>query len=261
MVKSFLPVRPWTKKKLDFLRRYLQAYTKAIHEKGFSKCCYIDGFAGAGKNYLKETGEMLDGSALIAMNTVPPFTDYIFVELDSMNFLSLKKYVSEHPTCQKSHVWLRYGDCNWCLPREILPRIPSQIPVFAFLDPFGLEIKWTTIEEIARRKHVTILINFSYLGVKRQMSIGKNVLDNYYGTTDWAEIAKRRMLERLTAQQARKAFLNLYMSRLCSEFGYTNCVFLAKANDVLYYLLLASQNEAMVKITNFVRKDYEYSMA
>jgi three-Cys-motif partner protein len=246
MPKTFLCVGPWTEKKLHFLKNYLQVYVKET-SKSFSRYVYIDGFAGPGKNFAKETSELLDGSPLIAMSVIPAFTDYVFIELDDMNFLSLKQYVFYHPTYKKSNVCLRYGDCNWCIPNEILPRIPSQTPIFAFLDPFGLEIRWATVKELAKKKNVTTLITFSYMGVKRLMGTEGKVLDDFYGSPMWASIAKRRILERLTAEQARRAFLELYMSQLRSAFGHANHVFSAKANDIIYCLILASTNEAIIK--------------
>ena len=38
---------PWTEKKLEILRRYLDAYTTALKNQRFT-LYYVDGFAGAG---------------------------------------------------------------------------------------------------------------------------------------------------------------------------------------------------------------------
>ena len=98
----------WTEKKLTCLKKYLGSYTtimsnqKTWNGKLKFRYAYIDAFAGTGYRELKEDDDMnnllfpelaeeepqtfLDGSARIALNTVPRFTKYIFIE----------KYRAEH---------------------------------------------------------------------------------------------------------------------------------------------------------------------
>jgi three-Cys-motif partner protein len=46
------------------------------------KWLYIDAYAGPGLHLLKTTGDMVEGSPLIAVNTNPPFSEYHFIDAD-----------------------------------------------------------------------------------------------------------------------------------------------------------------------------------
>lgn len=47
----------WTGKKLDILRKYLQAYTIALKKQTYFKKIYIDAFAGTGYRTIKNADE------------------------------------------------------------------------------------------------------------------------------------------------------------------------------------------------------------
>src|ERR1051326_7620319 len=89
----------WTEEKLTQLRKYLHAYmvlmTRNPRAAYFHKV-YFDAFAGSGERAVKaapvessdlrlvepdvDTVELLKGSAQVALETEPPFDQYIFVE-------------------------------------------------------------------------------------------------------------------------------------------------------------------------------------
>lgn len=242
---------PTVKKKLSFLERYLQRFVQKNYESGFSKCYYIDAFAGTGKNYIEETDEVVDGSVLIALYTNPAFTDYWFVELDDMNMVSLQNNVAKYGRQLNANIRTIYGDCNWCLPNEVLPEI-SSTPTFVFFDPFAVEeLYWKTVEKTGDLENVTTLINFSIMGITRlsQKKGARKNVDRYYGTRKWRKIARDRTLGKLHAYQARKQFLNLYESQLQSKFEYVQTLFpVIHEGKYLYYLILASHDEEAIEI-------------
>ena len=85
----------WTERKLEALKRYLEAYTTALKNQPF-RLLYIDGFAGTVYRYpklaegdeqallLEDIGEeaagFLDGSARLALKSEPAFDCYAFIE-------------------------------------------------------------------------------------------------------------------------------------------------------------------------------------
>jgi len=93
----------WTQAKLDVLKDYLAAYTKALKDKptaalSFRKA-YIDAFAGTGTRTARERDtssaagtllfpdlnepapqKLLDGSAKLALQVEPRFEKYVFIE-------------------------------------------------------------------------------------------------------------------------------------------------------------------------------------
>jgi three-Cys-motif partner protein len=44
---------------------------------------YIDGYAGSGHHVSKTRGDLVEGSPLIALNTIPPFHEYHFIDSDT----------------------------------------------------------------------------------------------------------------------------------------------------------------------------------
>ena len=90
------PSGAWVAEKLDYLNRYIGIFETSMKEK-WPQRNYIDLFAGPGKNRIKETGEYLLGSPLLALTTRFPFTGYYFVEFDQENIDSLQMRCSESP--------------------------------------------------------------------------------------------------------------------------------------------------------------------
>lgn len=204
----------WTEKKLTCLKKYLGAYTtimsnqKTWNGKLKFRYAYIDAFAGTGYRELKEDDDMnnllfpelaeeepqtfLDGSARIALNTVPRFTKYIFIEKDEQKYSELNRIKVEFPNLKKdirivnadanSYLYELCTEYNWDNNRAVL-----------FLDPFGMQVEWKTIEAIAKTKAIDLWILFPLgIGVNRLLKRDgniilslKNKLDRIFGTPSW----------------------------------------------------------------------------
>jgi three-Cys-motif partner protein len=74
-----LPTRvfgTWTTEKLDYVSRYIYMFETSMKGKPWRQRSYIDLYAGTGKYRAEENGEVLLGSALLALTTEYPFTYY-----------------------------------------------------------------------------------------------------------------------------------------------------------------------------------------
>ena len=95
-------VGQWAKEKHEYLRRYIGA-TWAARNKflapgaHFPKpggAAFVDLFAGPGRARIRDTGEIIDGSPLIALkHSEAPFTKVILCDLDEENVAALRKRV------------------------------------------------------------------------------------------------------------------------------------------------------------------------
>lgn len=74
------PSGRWAIEKLDYVARYINVFETSMRNK-WSVRYYVDLMAGPGKNRLKETGQIILGSPLLALTTTYPFTDYFFADL------------------------------------------------------------------------------------------------------------------------------------------------------------------------------------
>jgi len=116
----------WTEKKLEILKRYLEAYNRALKKQPFKRV-YIDAFAGTGyrqrrKHQFKiigffeeleqdESRQFLKGSAKLALEASPSFHRYIFIESDTNKINELKKLRKEHPEKAKQ-IEIERSDAN-----------------------------------------------------------------------------------------------------------------------------------------------------
>ncbi len=165
----------WTLQKLEVLRRYLDAYTKALKNKPFT-LNYVDGFAGAGsyaeaeENDYAEFHEFRRGSARIALEIADkPFDRLVFIEKDANSAETLLALPGEHPG---RRIEIEQGDANVKVP-EFCRGMGKLDRAVVFLDPWATEASWTTVEAIARTKKIDCWILFPLMAVTRMMPTGK----------------------------------------------------------------------------------------
>jgi three-Cys-motif partner protein len=210
MTKSFYGSRD-TGDKLDRLRQYLQQYSIALRDKKFSRV-YIDAFAGTGSK--TETRAVLPlfegaeaqaqevdtpGSARIALSIDPPFDTVVLIEQDKDRYSELEKLKQEFPG---RNIIPRNGDANayvklicgaWHWHRAV--GTMQGIRGVVFLDPFGMEVEWATVEAIAATQALDCWYFFPLSGLYRnaphnptKLDAGKEAsLDRVLGATDWRQ--------------------------------------------------------------------------
>ncbi|MEZ4232422.1 MAG: three-Cys-motif partner protein TcmP [Polyangiaceae bacterium] len=199
----------WTNTKLEVIQKYLTAYTTALKSTPFKKA-YIDAFAGTGyrtRAAAAEKGdslelpdlaedapqELLDGSARLALKVKPGFDSYIFIERSVERCRELQKLKEEFPDLEGC-ITVQQGDANKAL-QELCAKNWRSRRAVVFLDPYGMEVEWKTVEAIARTKAIDLWLLFPFgIGLTRLLPNHGNVpepwrrrLDEFLGTTDWYE--------------------------------------------------------------------------
>lgn len=269
----------WTEEKLNRIRKYLPAYTTILTKYNF-KFAYIDAFAGTGYRELKDTEQsnqlllpefleqesqqFIDGSARIALQVEPRFDKYIFIEKDIKKTAELEKLKTEFPD-KSQDITIINSDANnylidlckknWELNRAVL-----------FLDPFGMQIPWSTIEAIAQTQAIDLWYLFPLgIAVNRLLTKDANIpeawrikLDNIFGTSDWFEAFYRpveqqqlSILDNFTQPNRAEKIANFesisqyFVKRLKTVFpGVAENPLLLRnsCNNPLYLLCFASAN-------------------
>jgi len=201
----------WTQEKLLRVKRYLWAFTTALKNQNFN-LVYIDAFAGTGYRKLKidesgmdtlfpdQTGEdaeaLHSGSARIALEMEPSFSWYYFIEQDGEKCTELEKLRGEFPD-KARQIRIINGDANEAL--QGICKVPwkqKRLRGVLFLDPFGMNVSWETIEAVARTEAIDIWYLFPLgVGVNRLLKKDGNIpdgwrrrLDNIFGNSDWEGI-------------------------------------------------------------------------
>jgi three-Cys-motif partner protein len=207
----------WTQEKLALVEKYLSRYTTALKNKPskshpFRKA-YIDAFAGTGYRKSRdgssddlskpqlsfpdlaasEPQALLDGSARIALKTHPRFDRYIFIERDKDRCAQLESLKAEFPDLARD-IRILQGDANAEI-RKLCKRSWRSHRAVMFLDPYGMQLEWATIEAIAATHAIDMWLLFPLgIGVNRLLTRSGDIpvgwrkrLDALLGTKDWYE--------------------------------------------------------------------------
>ena len=105
--------------------------------------------AGQPKNVERHTGAEFDGSPVIAMNALPPFSRLRFGELNSARARALESHLRETFPGDTRYEVVQ-GDCNATIDAT-LARLAdvAWAPMFAFVDQQAAEVHWETIRKLA----------------------------------------------------------------------------------------------------------------
>jgi three-Cys-motif partner protein len=196
----------WTTSKLAILGEYLKGYTTALKKQPF-QTEYVDAFAGTGYLALADDHQLinlmfpdlaadapqalLDGSARIALKTTPRFDKYIFIESKAKRCRELEALKAEFPVLAPD-IDVRRGDANVEI-QALCARDWSSRRAVLFLDPYGTQVEWTTIEAVAATKAIDLWILFPLgIGVNRLLTRSGEIpkswrrrLDLLLGTQEW----------------------------------------------------------------------------
>ena len=195
----------WTREKLQMLKDYLSAYTTIMKEQPF-RFGYIDAFAGTG--YIREEPgpdeetlfpvveeeerRFLDGSVRTALEVEPPFDAYVFIEQDKQAYEELLSVRDEYP---EKDIRCFNEDANELLLELCHERNWDNHRAVAFLDPFGMQVKWDTVEAIAETEAIDLWILFPLgIGANRLLTRDGNIPDGWrhrltevFGTEEWED--------------------------------------------------------------------------
>lgn len=196
----------WTDAKLKAVKRYFDAYATALKNRNFRRL-YVDAFAGSGErqdSHLSESpslplfeddavelAESKEGSALIALRIEPPFDQYIFIEQSAKHMVALEALRAEFPN---RNIELRLGDAN----RELISICNSinwrSTRAAVFLDPYGMQLSWSTLEALAATKAVDIALLFPTGPLNRMLTKNgvipdewQSRIDDHLGPCNWRD--------------------------------------------------------------------------
>ncbi len=164
----------WTETKLDIVEMYLKPYVTIMRGNAKAqhfRITYVDGFAGSGRRY-SEPGEVdqqlfqdlaeahiersYAGSVERALSIEPPFDHYIFIEKNQSYVADLEEVIKGYPARQKQ-VSILQEDTNVAIP-QWCSSLGSKDRGVVFLDPYGMQVNWSTINALALTRKVDLWI-------------------------------------------------------------------------------------------------------
>ena len=254
-------VGAWALDKLKCLGDYLSAYTTIMKSQKWCEAYfYIDAFAGAGKSKLRKSSgreqsaeqllfdvghyshldedeaSYIEGSTYVALDIQHPFSKYFFIDLSKDRIEKLKeikrKYIGSH-AIEVIHsdaslaltTILCDSDINWKKCKGVV-----------FLDPFGMQVPWRIIEDIAQNNSLEILLNLPVgMAIQRLLPRSgiftqeqRNMLTDYFGSQNWEDIIYQRNTDlfghetTLKINDSGERLANWYRKRLEEIFGYSS---------------------------------------
>ncbi|RKU18434.1 hypothetical protein C6500_13010 [Candidatus Poribacteria bacterium] len=202
----------WTEQKLECVSKYLHAYTTIMNKQQFHYA-YIDAFAGTGYREMEndeDADELMfpdlvssevvgfhDGSARNALEVEPPFMKYIFIEKDATRYAELeelRKEVLLKDGFSEDMIECLRKDANDYL-KDLCRKNWKSHRALVFLDPYGMQVDWKTIESIAQTQAIDLWILFPLGTVNRLLKRNGEIrpslrerLDLFFGEPDWYDV-------------------------------------------------------------------------
>jgi three-Cys-motif partner protein len=240
-----LPARstgPWVFDKKYYFERYLDIFTRGVGPGWQGKLAYVDLFCGPGRSVVRGTGEEVDGSPLLSLRH--KFSRYVFVDLpEALSILQAR--LQGHP--KLAQIVSIEGDCNLVVD-SIIKALPQDHLTLAFIDPTGLQIHFETIQKLARRLRIDLLMTIHFgmgivMNVHSYAQSEGRALSEFLGTKVWREDLKQGG----SASQVGRRILNRYAAQL-ERLGFTTVkdreipIRSDQSNLLLYYIVLASRH-------------------
>lgn len=203
-----------TEDKLTRVAKYLKGYTTALKNQGF-RLLYIDAFAGTGY-WEPRTASMDDvqedmfsgaipadteniknlmkGSARLALEVEPPFDEYVFIESNRNRYKELTRLARKFPHLE-NRIKFVHGEANAVVARICKETVwGNEARAVVFLDPFGAQVDWRTIESIAATEAMDLWYLFPLMAVVRMTPRDGKIpkawadrLDRMLGDSGWRE--------------------------------------------------------------------------
>lgn len=240
-------VGDWAPEKHLRLQKYVDI-TRAVRRKFGGNATYIDLYCGPGRARLRKTGEVVEGSALVAATEATrrrnPYREVIIGDLDPVNV----------EACETRLNRLRVGNVRAYagaaedVAVKILPTLHPTGFNLAFLDPFNLEsLPFRVIQTLAQAKSMDLLIHVSIMDLQRNvralMTSGK--------LSSFAPGWEKKINSAATNPKLVMAVFEYWRS-LLSQLGYLVSDNIERVtgnrNQPLYWLVLASKHDLADKL-------------
>lgn len=164
-------VGAWAKDKHDRLRKYVDISRAARRKfvEGSGGATYIDLYCGRGRAVVRETGEIIEGSPLVAFRCAReggvPFSEIHIADADDVKCTVAAKRIANAGGVAITDV----GRAEDTAAR-IVGRLNKYGLHFAFLDPFNLDdLPFSVIEAFSRLKRIDLLIHVSAQDLQRNL--------------------------------------------------------------------------------------------
>ena len=287
----------WTEEKLDAFEKYVKAYLTIMNNYRDTygwEILYFDGFAGSGsrspeeieqeylsasnlfgENISKDEMNIYQGAAerVVSLESkgIRSFDKYCFVEKNVESRKSLEEKLSRYHVSGK--MYYSQTDANEAIGKFVsYLQKDKRRKALVFLDPFGMQVSWKTLKELASCKiDLWILVPTGVIInrlLERDVDLNKGLihakkLSTYFGipedeifSTFYKVETEPSLFEESTTKVSKVEgaigkIADLYVNRLNTIFEYvTDSPFILYNNNnvPIFHLVFASHNRTAKKI-------------
>ncbi len=236
-----LEVGPWVKRKHEIIRHYV-GITSAVRRNRFNgNAAFVDLYCGPGRARIKDTSDIVDGSAVVAWKAAKesnsPFNKILVSDVVA-EFVDACRARLPDPALQAFA-----GDAA-VSARKMLDCLDPHAFTIVLIDPFDLKgLRFEIIEAFSRLKHVDFIVHFSTMEIQRNIdryfAAGNSSLDAI--DPDWRDEIKGLM----TNEEKLRVVFNSWKRKIGTlgfEVGADPEAIINSKNRWLYWLALASRH-------------------
>lgn len=143
-------IEQWNLEKYRLIGKYIETFTENRREKS-EDMIYVDLTAGSGVNRIKETGELVLGSPLIALSNPIAFSKYIFCERETELVQALKIRINKQ--FRRKNVVIFGRDVNIMTDKFsfYIPKATDKYKIsgICLIDAFSMNIHFEAIKALA----------------------------------------------------------------------------------------------------------------
>jgi three-Cys-motif partner protein len=240
-------VGPWAKDKHERLRRYVNISSAARRKfaEGSGGATYIDLYCGSGRSIIRDTGERIDGSPLVAFKCARdrgvPFTQFHITDASEECCRAARERIIRIGGLPDTE----FGNATDTVVRIVRKLNPYGLH-FALLDPFNLEdLPFSVIETLSGLRRIDMLIHVSAQDLQRNLhsytSAGDTRLEKFM--PGWREVVDLKR-----SKQAIRAALLAHWVSTMNALGlpparHAELVSGAARNQRLYWLVFVSRSD------------------
>lgn len=247
----------WAKEKHERLLKYIDISRAARRKfvEGSGGAAYIDLFCGAGRAVVHETGEIIDGSPVVAFKSARtggvPFTEIHIADFDEKKVVSAASRIARVGGSAKSYIGEAVHTAG-----QIVEHLNPYGLHFAFLDPFNLDdLPFSVIETLSQLKRIDLLIHVSVQDLQRNLDAYSKSND---GPLDHFAPGWRNAIDLKQTQSATRAAYIAYWASKMERLGLplaqrAELVSGSTKNQRLYWLVFVSRSNFAKSLWDKIR--------
>jgi three-Cys-motif partner protein len=249
-------VGAWAQEKHARLRKYIDA-SRAARRKftaGLGGASYIDLYCGSGCAVLRDSGQRIDGSPLVAFKEAArggvPFSEVHLADISAAKSLSARRRIEALGGAATAYT----GEAETVVG-EVVSRLNPKGLHFAFLDPFNLlDLPFSVLTTLTRVERIDLLIHVSAQDLRRNLEIyvaeGDNRLDRF--APGWrSSIDLRQTPAKVRADLL--AYWTGCLKELRMPVAEHAEMVTGPGNQQLYWLMFASRSKLAMRLWNDIR--------